>query len=171
MLAVGDALAVALMELNEFSREDFARLHPGGSLGQKLLCRVDALMHTGMAIPRCGADVSLREALVLITAKRLGTAFVMDDEGGLLGIVSDGDIRRVFQNERDPLDMPIANFMTRNPRSVSVDRLAADALRDMEDALVTCVPVADAEGHVVGALHIHDLVRAGIGDYPDFLKD
>lgn len=171
MLAVGDALAVALMELNSFTREDFARSHPGGNLGQKLLCRVDELMHTGDAIPRCGADVLLRDALVLMTSKRLGTAIVMDDGGCMLGILTDGDIRRIFQNENDPLNEPVSKFMTTNPQCLGkAGQLAADALRDMETKLKSCMPILDEDGRVVGALHIHDLVRAGIGDFPDFLK-
>ena len=171
MLAVGDALAAGLMAQKGFAKDDYGELHPGGSLGQKLLSRVDTLMHTDSAIPLCDETTLLRHALVLITSKRLGTAFVTRDGKHLTGIVSDGDIRRIFQHDTTPLERPITEFMTREPRTVAPDMLAVDALRLMEDVLITCLPVVDSEGTIVGALHIHDLVRAGIGDYPDFLKE
>ncbi|MFP6581805.1 MAG: KpsF/GutQ family sugar-phosphate isomerase [Candidatus Hydrogenedentota bacterium] len=171
MLAVGDALAAALMHKRGFTREDYSERHPGGSLGQKLLSRVDTLMHTEAALPLCSESTLLREALVLITSKRLGTAFVVDEKRHLIGIVSDGDVRRIFQHDETPLERPVTEFMTHHAKTIHADMLAVDALRLMEDALITCLPVVDDSDAVIGALHIHDLVRAGIGEYPDFLKE
>lgn len=163
MLAVGDALAAALMKLRGFTREAYAVFHPGGSLGQKLLCRVEELMHRGSEIPICGEHVSVREALFEITSKRLGATFVVDSRGALTGVFTDGDMRRAFQRESAPLELALIEVMTRAPRTVKRDELAVDALRKMEEApKITLLAVMDETDRLVGALHIHDLVRAGI---------
>lgn len=163
MLALGDAIAVALMRARGFTEQDYARLHPGGTLGQRLLCRVRDLMHTGDAIPALPARVSVRQAILEITAKRLGTVFLLDEEDRLTGILTDGDLRRLLQREPQPLEAPVHGIMTANPRTVRADALAIDALRTMEqDSPVTCLAVVDDATRLVGALHIHDLIRAGI---------
>jgi arabinose-5-phosphate isomerase len=162
MLAVGDALACVLMRKRGFAREDYARFHPGGNLGQKLLCVVEALMHTGKDIPVCHEDVALREALVEVTSKRLGITLAVDDAGKLTGILTDGDIRRTLQRDARPLDLPLRSLMTRPPKTIAPDVLAVEALRRMEDELITVLPVVDGELRPVGVLHIHDLVRVGV---------
>jgi arabinose-5-phosphate isomerase len=163
MIAVGDALAVALMKRRHFDAQAYAVFHPGGSLGQKLLCRVGELMHAGDEVPRVHTDTPLRDALYEISSKRLGATFVVDDAGRLAGILTDGDLRRVLQLNDHPLDLPVARVMTQRPKHIAADLLAADALRFMEDHLITILPVLDAGHRPVGALHIHALIRAGIG--------
>ena len=163
MLAVGDALSVALMRRRGFAEKDYARYHPGGSLGRKLLYQVDTLMHRGDALPLVKEDVELHEAILEVTAKRLGAIFVVDDNGKLSGIVTDGDIRRAFQRGTDTLQIRTSAIMGAHPKRVTKDMLALDALRLMEDDQITILVVVDDEDKPVGALHIHDLVRAGIG--------
>jgi arabinose-5-phosphate isomerase len=163
MLAMGDAVAATLMRLREFTRDDYARLHPGGSLGQKLLCVVEDLMHVGGQMPIVASGETLDRAILTITSKRLGCTFVTDADGRLLGIVTDGDLRRVLQQNANPLNLEVDAAMTRNPRTVTPDTLAVDALKIMErDSPVTMLPVVDPQNRPVGALHIHDLIRAGI---------
>lgn len=162
MLAMGDALASALMYINGFTRDDYAHLHPGGSLGQKLLCVVGDLMHTGDQVPIVHSGETLQQAIITITSKRFGCVFVVNREGVLLGVITDGDLRRVLQ--RDPsLLLTVDDVMSTNPRSVSPETLAVDALRIMEqDSPITILPVLDQNHRPTGALHIHDLIRAGI---------
>ena len=162
MMAVGDALAAVFMLKRNFGKEEYAALHPGGSLGQKLLCQVSDLMHTGEAIPHALETASVREAIVEMTSKRLGAIFLTDDAGALVGILTDGDLRRLFQDNPQPLDVRASGIMTRGPKCVRPGDLAVDALRLMEDRYITILPVVDEEGKPVGALHIHDLIRAGI---------
>lgn len=162
MLAMGDALAAALMHINGFTRDDYAHLHPGGSLGQKLLCVAGDLMHTDDQVPIVHAGETLQQAILTITSKRLGCAFVVNPDNALLGVITDGDLRRVLQ--RDPsLLLTVDDVMSTNPRSVTPDTLAVEALRIMEqDSPITILPVLDTENRPIGALHIHDLIRAGI---------
>lgn len=163
MLGLGDALAVALMHRRGFTEEDYARLHPSGTLGQRLLCRVRDLMHTGNNVPALPARISIRQAILEMTAKRLGTVFLLDDDARLYGIVTDGDLRRLLQHQPQPLETPAESIMTAHPRAISPDALAIEALRAMEeDSPITCLGVVDDDGRLVGALHIHDLIRAGI---------
>ncbi len=162
MMAVGDALAAVFMLKRSFSKEDYAALHPGGSLGQKLLCQVSDLMHTGEDMPHASESVSVREAIVEMTSKRLGAIFLTNDAGELAGILTDGDLRRLFQDNPEPLDVRVGGIMTRGPKRVQPDELAVDALRLMEDRYITILPVVNEVGKPIGALHIHDLIRAGI---------
>ena len=162
MLAVGDALAVVLMQLRDFDPAQYAALHPGGSIGQRLLCRVPDLMHTGDAMPVVQESVTLREAILEMTSKRFGTTFLVDAEGALSGIITDGDLRRLLGKDDHPLDHPATEIMTRNPKRIESDLMAVDALRLMEDSLITMLAVVDEAGAPIGALHIHDLIRAGI---------
>jgi len=163
MLALGDALAAALMRARGFTESDYAALHPGGTLGLRLTSRVADLMHTGGAVPRARKDASVREALLEMSAKRLGTVFVVDADDRLCGVVTDGDLRRLFQRETDPLARGVREVMTALPRTIGAEVLAIEALRTMErDSPVTCLAVVESDGRVAGALHIHDLIRAGI---------
>ena len=162
MLAAGDALAVTLMQLNQFAEADYAKFHPGGSLGSKLLFEVDSLMHRDDELPLVEDDLPLHEAIIVMTAKRLGAAFVVDKYEKLCGIITDGDIRRAFQRGPDALEMPTNAIMSAHPRRITKDMSAIDALRLMEDDLISILVVVDDDGRPVGALHIHDLVRAGI---------
>lgn len=163
MLALGDALAAVLMEKRGFNEEDYAQRHPGGSLGQKLLCVVNELMHSGDELPVARDTVTVRDAILEMTSKRLGTVFLIDDSGKLSGILTDGDIRRLMQDDPQPLDRIASEVMTRNPKRILQDTLAIDALREMErSSRVTILPVLDPEGRPTGALHVHDLIQAGI---------
>ena len=162
MLAIGDALASALMAKRGFGHEDYARVHPGGSIGQKLLCQVEDLMHTGKDIPACHEDVPLRAALIEMTSKRLGVTLALDDEGKMTGLLTDGDIRRTFQRDEHPLELPLGSVATRHPKFTARNALALTALRMMEDNMITVLPVLDEAMRPVGVLHIHDLIRVGI---------
>lgn len=161
-LAMGDALAAALTARRGFTRDDYAIFHPGGSLGRKLLLAVGDLMHTGEALPLVAPDETLREAIVVISNKRLGTALVADETNRLLGVFTDGDLRRLFEKQPDPLSRPMREIMTASPKATRPQTLAAEALRLMENAAITALPVVDDDGTVLGVLHIHDLLRAGL---------
>lgn len=161
-LALGDALASALMVRNGFDRERYAVYHPGGSIGRTLLSRVCDLMHGGDAAPLVCASDTLRHVICVMSSKRLGAAFIVDEKGVLEGILTDGDLRRTFEKDANPLEHPIAEYMTHNPRRVGPDDLAVDALRLMEKRKTTILPVVDDENRPIGALHLHDLVQAGL---------
>lgn len=155
-LALGDALAAALMTARGFSADDFARLHPGGGLGRRL-ARVRQMMHTGDAVPRVGPDAALREVIVEMSRKRLGCTTVVDGSGRLLGIITDGDLRRLLQREGDPLDETAAAVMTPEPVTIDPDTLASAALAILEERKITMIPVVAADGTVEGLIQIHDL--------------
>lgn len=161
-LVMGDALAVALLEQRGFTAEDFALSHPGGALGRRLLLRVRDVMHAGERVPRVPADAGLREALVEMSRKGLGMTTVLDETGRLLGVFTDGDLRRAFDANADLHDTRVATVMTRHPRSCRADILAAEALKLMEDASISALVVVDEVGQVIGALSMHDLLRAGV---------
>ncbi|WP_018717631.1 KpsF/GutQ family sugar-phosphate isomerase [Arhodomonas aquaeolei] len=161
-LAMGDALAVALLEARGFTREDFARSHPGGRLGRRLLLRIEDIMHGGERIPRVQAGTPLGEALVEMTNKGLGMTAVVDAEDHLLGVFTDGDLRRALDHEVDVHRTPVDRVMTRGGRTISRDRLAAEALALMENHGINALPVVDEQRHIVGALNMHDLLRAGV---------
>lgn len=160
MLALGDALAVALLERRGFSARDFAVFHPGGKLGS-LLLRVEQLMHKGTDLPLVGPDRPMVEGVLEMTAKRLGCVGVVED-GRLVGIVTDGDLRR--QMRPDLLERPVAEVMTVNPRTIDRRALAVEALAAMNggDRPVTTLFVVEGDGRPVGALHLHDCLKAGI---------
>ncbi|HWR40571.1 MAG TPA: KpsF/GutQ family sugar-phosphate isomerase [Patescibacteria group bacterium] len=166
-LAMGDALAVALLSSRKFTPEDFAVFHPGGALGRKLLLTVENVMHGGEDTPVITPEKTVKEALFTITSKGLGAALVVENEqtGRLLGIVTDGDIRRGLESGYDFLDRPVELFMTRTPRTVTPDKLAAQALRIMEKNAprpITVLPVVDENFRALGILHITDLLRQGV---------
>jgi arabinose-5-phosphate isomerase len=160
-LAMGDALAVALLEARGFTQEDFAFAHPGGSLGRRLLTFVRDIMHTGDAIPAVRSDALVADALLEMTAKKLGMTAIVDDSGNVAGIFTDGDLRRLLEKSRDIHATPIAEVMTRSCVKVRGDLLAAEALRIMEEKRINALLVAEGE-KLVGALNMHDLLLAGI---------
>ncbi|MCX7780728.1 MAG: KpsF/GutQ family sugar-phosphate isomerase [Negativicutes bacterium] len=164
-LAMGDALAVALLSSRKFRPEDFALFHPGGSLGRKLLLTVENVMHSGEDNPVVTPDKTVKEALFTITAKGLGATAVVDFDGKLLGIITDGDIRRGLEKGHDFLNKPVEVIMTKNPRTVTKDKLAAHALSKMEKNKprpITVLPVVDEDNRAIGMLHITDLLRQGV---------
>ncbi len=156
-LAMGDALAMALIERRGFTVEDFAVLHPGGRLGKKLL-RVEDLMHTGEAIPRVGPDTAMKDVLFEMSRKRLGLTTVTDGDGRLLGMISDGDLRRQIERHgKDLLDHTAAECMTKSPILIARRELATRALDVMESRKITALLVIGPEGRIEGVLHLHDL--------------
>jgi arabinose-5-phosphate isomerase len=164
-MVLGDALAVAAFQSRNFSKEDFARLHPSGVLGKRLSLTVGELMHRGAEIPLIGEDTLLREALFEITAKRLGCAGVTDAEGRLTGIIVDGDLRRILLKNALALELKVSGLMTAPPRTTRAAVLAVDALADMEmdpRGAVTQLFVVDEAGRPVGLIHIHDIIREGL---------
>lgn len=161
-LAMGDALAIALLEAREFTAEDFALAHPGGALGRRLLLRLDDLMHREDALPLVTSDANLRSALLEMTAKQLGMTGVVDSEGRLIGLFTDGDLRRALDAEVDVTQTPIADVMTPDPQTAGPDMLAAEALRMMETRKINGLIVVDAQQRPLGALNMHDLLRAGV---------
>ena len=161
-LALGDALALALLEARGFSAEDFARSHPGGSLGRKLLVRVSDVMHHGEALPKVPLGASLSDALLEMSRKRLGMTAVVDADGKLAGVYTDGDLRRTLERNIDMRRTAVAEVMTRNPHTIGDDKLGAEAVQTMERFKITALLVLDGKGRVVGALNIHDLFRAGV---------
>jgi arabinose-5-phosphate isomerase len=162
-LALGDALAVALLEARGFTADDFARSHPAGALGRRLLLHITDVMHTGDAVPRVTANASLSAALVEMSRKRLGMTSVVDAEGRLLGMFTDGDLRRALDDASvDLRTTTIGTVMTRSPRTIGSDALAVEAAQLMEAHKISGLVVVDAGRHVVGALNIHDLLRARV---------
>ncbi|GAB4269353.1 MAG: KpsF/GutQ family sugar-phosphate isomerase [Candidatus Rifleibacteriota bacterium] len=158
-MALGDALAVALMEARGFKEKDFARLHPSGTLGRKFLTVAD-LMHGEAETPFVFPDLILREAVVKMSKGGFGALVIIDSDQSLRGVFTDGDLRRYFErNVECPLDIPIEKIMTANPRFISPDRLAMEALKLMEDKSITSLPVVEGR-KVVGFLHLHDILRA-----------
>ncbi|WP_417513580.1 KpsF/GutQ family sugar-phosphate isomerase [Marinobacter sp.] len=161
-LVMGDALAVALLEARGFSAEDFAFSHPGGSLGRKLLLRVSDIMHTGDRIPMVNEETTLSGALLEISRKGLGMTTVVNDTGTMTGIFTDGDLRRTLDKSIDVHSTPMRDVMTRNGRTIQPDQLAAEALNVMEGLKISALPVTDESGALVGAINMHDLLRAGV---------
>ncbi|CCP10291.1 arabinose-5-phosphate isomerase [Stenotrophomonas maltophilia SKK35] len=161
-LAMGDALAVALLDARGFTADDFARSHPAGSLGRRLLLHITDVMHSGDDLPRVEAGASLSEALMEMSRKRLGMTAVVDADGVLIGLFTDGDLRRALDSALDVRTAKIADVMTRNPRTIGADQLAVEAARLMETHKITGLIVVDGQGRAVGALNIHDLLRARV---------
>jgi arabinose-5-phosphate isomerase len=161
-LALGDALAVALLKTRNFTPEDFARSHPGGKLGRRLLLYVRDVMHSGDRIPLVPDTASLREALLEMTGKGLGMTGVLDATGKLAGIYTDGDLRRTLNKGADVYNAKISDVMTRNPKTCRADQLAAEIVQFMEQSNINGLMVVDADQRVQGALNMHDLLRAGV---------
>jgi len=161
-LAMGDALAVALLKIRGFTAEDFAMSHPSGSLGKRLLLRVADVMRTGDAIPRVDPDVRLRDGLMEMTEKGLGMTAIVDEQNRILGIFTDGDLRRALDAGVNVHDTPMRDIMHTNCKTTDSGVLAAEAVHLMEENKITSLLVADEDSRLVGALNIHDLFRAGI---------
>jgi len=161
-LAMGDALAVALLEARGFTPEDFAMSHPGGTLGRRLLLKIGDLMHTGERVPKVAADVMLTEALMEMTRKGLGLTAIVDGDNRVLGVFTDGDLRRVLDANVDVRRAKISEVMTRGGKVAHPDQLAAEAVALMEKSKITALLVTDDAGHLLGVIHMHDLLRAGV---------
>ena len=162
-LAMGDALAIAVLQARGFTEEDFALSHPGGNLGRKLLLRVSDIMHTGDAIPLIATGSTLKDTLLEMTAKGLGFAGVVDGEDRrLAGIYTDGDLRRTFEKMPDIESARVEDFMTANCVTIDAERIAGEALKIMHDKKINALMVVDDERRVQGALNMHDLLRAGV---------
>ncbi len=160
-LALGDALAVALMELRGIREEDFAQNHPGGSLGRRLLTTVEDLMHSGDAIPKVFEDADSRLVIGEISNKRLGVTLVTDQNGNLKGMITDGDLRRLMEKEKDVTQLTASSMMAKNPKTITRKTLAAKAVQIMEEHSITSLIVTE-EGKVQGIIHLHDILKAGI---------
>lgn len=161
-LAMGDALAVALLEKRGFREEDFASFHPGGTLGKRLLLRVEDVMHTGPEIPLVYEDTPMKEVIYEMTSKKLGITTVADRNGRLTGIFTDGDLRRLLQRTTDIFHLTAGNVMTRSPKVIGREALAAQAVEVMERHAITALAVVDATGRPEGVIHLHDILKKGI---------
>ena len=162
-LVMGDALAVSLLESRGFTANDFALSHPGGRLGKRLLLHVQDIMHTGEDIPRVSETASLSEALVEMTQKGLGMTVIINPDDQVIGVFTDGDLRRVLDHgEVNVRELSIAECMTRNPKSILPDQLAAEALQLMDSKRINALPVVDEQQQLLGAINMHDLLRAGV---------
>lgn len=161
-LAMGDALAIALLEARGFTAEDFALAHPGGTLGRRLLLLIEDIMHSGSAIPRVGEAASLSEALLEMTRKGLGMTAVVDEQNRVTGVFTDGDLRRMLDKGMDVHATPITAVMTRDCKTIAPHVLAAEALQLMERHKINALLVTDDERRLIGALNMHDLLRAGV---------
>jgi arabinose-5-phosphate isomerase len=161
-LAMGDALAVAVLEARGFTAQDFARSHPGGSLGRRLLLHVEDLMRTGAALPRVLPTAPVSAGLIEMSAKGLGMTVVVDGNERILGVFTDGDLRRALEAQIDVHTTTMGTVMTAAPKTIGPRELAAEAVHLMELHRITALPVADTQGHLVGALNVHDLFRARV---------
>lgn len=161
-LVMGDALAVACLQTRGFTRDDFARSHPAGSLGRKLLLLIQDVMHTGEEMPIVPSTASVSEAIVEMTRKRLGLSAVVDSKGDVIGVYTDGDLRRTLDRNLDPHSTTVTDVMTRGGRSILPDALAAEAVQIMQDHRIQGLLVVDASGKLVGVLNFHDLLSAGV---------
>jgi arabinose-5-phosphate isomerase len=165
-LAMGDALAVALLDQRGFKEEDFACFHPGGALGKKLLLRVRDLMHTGDDVPVVSENTLIKDAIYEISSKKMGVTAVVNASGRLIGIISDGDLRRWMEKTEKTgenlLSKEAKDIMTKNPKIANMDSLAAEAVSIMEKNSITCLIVANAEAVPEGVIHLHDLLKAGV---------
>lgn len=162
MLAMGDALAIALLERKGFREKDFAFYHPGGILGKRLLLKVEDIMRTGSAHPVVGEDATVKRVLFAITRSRAGSASVVDRKGVLTGIFTDGDLRRHIESEPDLLNKKVAAVMTRHPTVIRKDKLAAEAFDIMRSKKIDEIPVVDGMGRPVGLVDVQDLLKAGL---------
>jgi len=160
-LVMGDALAIALLEARGFNAEDFAFSHPSGALGRKLLLRVKDIMHEGDQIPVVTADKTLQDALIEMTQKGLGMTTIMSDDAKVVGIFTDGDLRRIIDLKVDFATTSVSDVMSADPKTIPQNMLAAEALTIMEKASITAL-IVEEKGHITGVLHLHDILRAGV---------
>jgi arabinose-5-phosphate isomerase len=160
-LAMGDALAVALLDARGFTEEDFARSHPGGSLGRRLLLHVEDVMRSGAQLPAVSPQTQLRDGLLEMSRKGLGMTTIVDEQRRVIGVFTDGDLRRILDKHFDP-QLAMSAVMTAKPKTIKPRMLAAEAVHIMETSNITALPVIDEAGVLVGALNVHDLFRAGV---------
>ena len=160
-LAICDAIALTLAKMRRFTRQQFAMFHPGGNLGRKLLTTTKSLMHTGDDIPLASEKIVLRDAIVIMTEKRLGALLVTNEQRQLKGIITDGDIRRILQTKENPLQDPVVMLMNQCPFRTQKESLAAESLQIMHEHSISVLPVVDGEV-VCGIIHLHDLLKAGL---------
>ncbi|GBD86164.1 arabinose 5-phosphate isomerase KdsD [bacterium BMS3Abin03] len=161
-LAMGDALSVALLEKNNFTVEDFAFLHPGGSLGKRLSLKVEEIMIKGNGVPVVTEEANLKDVILEMTSKRLGTTTIVNENGVLSGIVTDGDLRRLLERTMDINGLKAVDVMTKNPKVMEPDYLASFALQQMENFNITSLIVIDKEKKPIGIIHLHDLIKLGL---------
>ena len=161
-LAMGDSLAVALLNRRGFQPQDFAHVHPGGTLGKQLLLRVSDLLHKGEAIPRVQEHTSMKAVILEMTSKKLGLTTVDDKGGRLVGVITDGDLRRGIEQHDDLLSRNAKEMMSTHPRTIHTNALAAEALQIMEHHAITSLVVTDHQGNTTGVLHLHDILKSGI---------
>lgn len=159
-MVMGDALAVALLRHRGFSSEDFAKLHPGGALGRRLLTRVSDLMRTGDMIPMVNETITVQDALIVMSRGRLGAAVIVNADGKLAGIFTDGDLRRLLEDGKDFFDHPIAEFMTKRPRTIRPDAILDEVLAMCEKFQITVLVAVDKKNHPVGIIHLHDVLKS-----------
>ncbi|MDA0190575.1 MAG: KpsF/GutQ family sugar-phosphate isomerase, partial [Proteobacteria bacterium] len=161
-LALGDALAVALLDARGFGAEDFARSHPGGALGRRLLTHVRDVMRAGDAVPAIAPQASVADAILEISRGGIGMTVVVSPERRVLGVFTDGDLRRAFARNLDPRTLTVADVMSREPRSIGPDKLAVEAVEMMEHYKINQLPVVAGDGALIGALNMHDLFQAKV---------
>jgi arabinose-5-phosphate isomerase len=161
-MAMGDALAVVLVKKRDFKAEQFAISHPGGALGKRLLIKVSDLMHSGDENPVINSEATLKEAILEMTSKGLGSTSIVNDQGKLIGIITDGDLRRIMQSGKSGFDTRLEDVMIHNPKRIEDNVLAVKALALMEKFNITVLPVVSNEGQPIAMIHIHDLIKAGI---------
>lgn len=161
-LAMGDAIAITLLEERGFKSEDFACFHPGGRLGRRLLLKVDDVMHKATDVPKVGQGAGMREALFEITSKKLGMTTVVDGDGLLVGVITDGDLRRYLEKSGDLFERTAGELASHNPKTISGGALAAEAVAVMEKHSITSLLILDGGGRPAGVIHLHDLLKAGV---------
>jgi len=161
-LVMGDALAVALLLKRGFSQDDFAFLHPGGNLGRKLILQVVDVMHTGSEVPIVSETTNMKEAILEMTSKRLGTTSVVNEKGKLVGIFTDGDLRRLVERTDEIFSLKAGQAMTKNPKTIDGEELAAKALNMMESYSITSLVITNGKKEPVGIVHLHDILKAGV---------
>jgi arabinose-5-phosphate isomerase len=161
-LSIGDALAVAVLKKKDFKVNDFALFHPGGTIGKKILLKISDLMHTGDKNPIVQENDNLKQAINKMTAKGLGCTSVIDKQNKLVGIITDGDLRRFLSNGNIDLKAPVANVMTKKPKCLTSDQLAIEAINLMEKHKITMLPIVNENNEAIGLLHLHDLIKAGV---------
>ena len=161
-LAMGDAIAISLLEMRGFTADDFALLHPAGSLGKRLSLKISEIMYKGTDVPIASMDTSLKDTILEMTSKRLGMTCVIDKEGKLAGIVTDGDLRRLLEKKLEIKDLTASDLMSKNPKTIREFYLASFALQRMENYKITALIVVDEKDKPIGVIHLHDLVKLGL---------
>ena len=161
-LAMGDALAVALLEMRGFTADDFAQLHPAGSLGKRLSLYIREIMYKDDDVPKVEKDATIKDIILEITSKRLGTTCVVDGKGKLVGVITDGDLRRILEKTLEIKDLTAKDIMSANPKTIKQEYLASFAIQRMEQFSITSLIVVDDNDKPVGLVHLHDLVKLGL---------